>query len=351
MTAPTPDASGRATSDVATTAPNAASAAAPLLEVRDLRTYFRTDAGVARSVDGVSFTVGAGETVGLVGESGCGKSVTALSILRLVQPPGRIEPGSSIRFEGRDLVTLPEREMRRVRGNRIAMVFQEPMSALNPVFTVCDQISDALRTNLGLSKAQARERVVELLSLVGIPSPRKRLDSYVHEFSGGMRQRVMLAMALSCNPGFLIADEPTTALDVTIQATILELITGMIERLGMSLLFITHNLGVVAHACDRVGVMYASHIVELGDTHEIFANPQHPYTVGLLNSIPRLDGQAKYLTPIAGSVCNMMEPPSGCKFHPRCTHAMDVCRREIPRLKEVAPGHLAACHLHDRGTA
>jgi oligopeptide/dipeptide ABC transporter ATP-binding protein len=219
------------------------------------------------------------------------------------------------------------------------------------VFTVCEQISDALRTNLGLSKAEARERVVELLSLVGIPSPQKRLDSYVHEFSGGMRQRVMLAMALSCNPGFLIADEPTTALDVTIQATILELITGMIERLGMSLLFITHNLGVVAHACDRVGVMYASHIVELGDKREIFANPQHPYTVGLLNSIPRLDGQAKYLTPIAGSVCNMMEPPSGCKFHPRCTHAMDVCRREIPQLKEIAPGHLAACHLHDRATA
>ena len=271
--------------------------------------------------------------------------------MRLIpDPPGEI-PRGRVLFEGSNILDKSDAEMRALRGRRIAMVFQEPMSALNPVFTVCDQISDALRTNLGLSKAEARERVIELLSLVGIPSPQKRLDSYVHEFSGGMRQRVMLAMALSCNPTFLIADEPTTALDVTIQATILELITGMIDRLGMSLLFITHNLGVVAHACDRVGVMYASHIVELGDTREIFANPQHPYTVGLLNSIPRLDGQAKYLTPIAGSVCNMMEPPTGCKFHPRCTHAMDVCRREIPRLKEIAPGHLAACHLHDRGTA
>jgi oligopeptide/dipeptide ABC transporter ATP-binding protein len=322
-----------------------------VLELDDLTVRFRLRRGDLTAVDGVSFSIERGQTFGLVGESGSGKSVTAKAIMRLIpDPPGEI-PRGRVLFEGNNILDNSDAEMRALRGRRIAMVFQEPMSALNPVFTVCDQISDALRTNLGLSKAEARERVVELLSLVGIPSPQKRLDSYVHEFSGGMRQRVMLAMALSCNPNFLIADEPTTALDVTIQATILELITGMIERLGMSLLFITHNLGVVAHACDRVGVMYASHIVELGDTREIFANPQHPYTVGLLNSIPRLDGHAKYLTPIAGSVCNMMEPPSGCKFHPRCTHAMDVCRREIPRLKEIAPGHLAACHLHDRGTA
>jgi oligopeptide/dipeptide ABC transporter ATP-binding protein len=320
-----------------------------VLELDDLTVRFRLRRGDLTAVDGVSFSIARGETFGLVGESGSGKSVTARAIMRLVpDPPGGIERGR-ILFEGENVLDKSDAEMRALRGRHIAMVFQEPMSALNPVFTVCDQISDAVRTNLGLSRQAARERVVELLSLVGIPSPRKRLDSYVHEFSGGMRQRVMLAMALSCNPGFLIADEPTTALDVTIQATILELITGMIERFGMSLLFITHNLGVVAHSCDKIAVMYASHVVEIGDKREIFANPQHPYTVGLLNSIPRLDAQSKYLTPITGSVCNMMAPPNGCKFHPRCAHAMDVCRREIPRLKEVAPGHLAACHLHDRG--
>ena len=320
----------------------------PVLELDDLTVRFRLRRGDLTAVDGVSFSVRRGETFGLVGESGSGKSVTARAIMRLIpDPPGEISRGRVL-FEGRNLLDLAEAEVRALRGRRIAMVFQEPMSALNPVFTVHQQIADALRSNLGMSKPQARERVVELLSLVGIPSPRKRLDSYVHEFSGGMRQRVMLAMALSCNPDFLIADEPTTALDVTIQATILELITGMIERLGMSLIFITHNLGVVAHACDTIGVMYASHLVERGPTREIFRNPLHPYTVGLLNSIPRLDTQARYLTPIDGSVCNMMEPPAGCKFHPRCSHAMDVCRREIPAFREVAPGHFAACHLNGR---
>ena len=322
-----------------------------VLELDDLTVRFRLKRGDLTAVNGVSFAIGRGETFGLVGESGSGKSVTARAIMRLIpNPPGEIQRGR-ILFGGDNVLDKSDAEMRALRGRHIAMVFQEPMSALNPVFTVCEQISDALRTNLGLSRREARERVVELLSLVGIPSPQKRLDSYVHEYSGGMRQRVMLAMALSCNPGFLIADEPTTALDVTIQATILELITGMIDRLGMSLLFITHNLGVVAHSCDKIGVMYASHVVELGEKREIFANPQHPYTVGLLNSIPRLDIQARHLTPIPGSVCNMMEPPSGCKFHPRCAHAMDVCRREVPKLKEVAPGHLAACHLHGRGAA
>jgi oligopeptide transport system ATP-binding protein len=321
----------------------------PVLALDDLTVRFRLRRGELTAVDGVSFTVHRGETFGLVGESGSGKSVTARAIMRLIpDPPGEI-PRGRIVFEGRDIMQLSDAQMRALRGRRIAMVFQEPMSALNPVFTVCAQISDALRTNLGLSKQEARERVVELLTLVGIPSPHKRLDSYVHEFSGGMRQRVMLAMALSCDPGFLIADEPTTALDVTIQATILDLITSMIDRFGMSLIFITHNLGVVAHACDKIGVMYASHMVELGERHEIFRNPQHPYTAGLLNSIPRLDTEARYLTPIPGTVCNMMEPPAGCKFHPRCVHAMDVCKREIPPLREIAPGHHAACHLHGRG--
>ena len=318
-----------------------------VLELDDLTVNFRLRRGDLTAVNGVTFSIERGQTFGLVGESGSGKSVTAKAIMRLLpDPPGEI-PRGRIVFEGENVLDKSDAEMRRMRGRRIAMVFQEPMSALNPVFTVHAQIADALRANLGIGKQEARERVIELLTMVGIPSPQKRLDSYVHEFSGGMRQRVMLAMALSCDPVFLIADEPTTALDVTIQATILELITSMIRARGMSLLFITHNLGVVAHACDKIGVMYASHIVELGDKREIFANPQHPYTVGLLNSIPRLDTQSKYLTPISGSVCNMMEPPSGCKFNPRCSHAMDVCRREVPKLKEVAPGHYAACHLHN----
>jgi oligopeptide/dipeptide ABC transporter ATP-binding protein len=318
-----------------------------VLELDDLTVNFRLRRGDLTAVNGVTFSIERGQTFGLVGESGSGKSVTAKAIMRLLpDPPGEI-PRGRIVFEGENVLDKSDAEMRRMRGRRIAMVFQEPMSALNPVFTVHAQIADALRANLRITKQEARERVIELLTMVGIPSPQKRLDSYVHEFSGGMRQRVMLAMALSCNPVFLIADEPTTALDVTIQATILELITSMIHARGMSLLFITHNLGVVAHACDKIGVMYASHIVELGDKREIFANPQHPYTVGLLNSIPRLDSQSKYLTPISGSVCNMMEPPSGCKFNPRCSHAMDICRREVPKLKEVAPGHYAACHLHN----
>ena len=266
--------------------------------------------------------------------------------MRLVPiPPGEIFQGR-ILFDGENVLDKSEAEMRELRGRKIAMVFQEPMSALNPVFTVGNQISDALRTNLGMSRKEARERVIELLNLVGIPSPESRHGNYVHEFSGGMRQRVMLAMALSCNPSFLIADEPTTALDVTIQATILELIRSMTERFHMSLIFITHNLGVVAHTCDTIGVMYASHLVELGTKNEIFANPLHPYTQGLLNSIPRLDTQAKFLTPIKGLVCNMLEPPQGCKFNPRCEHAMDICSREVPPLKEVAPGHFVACHLH-----
>jgi len=305
---------------------------------------------VLRAIDGVSFSVDKGETFGLVGESGSGKSVTARTIMRLIpSPPGEIASGT-VRFQGRDLYQMSDDEIREIRGQNIAMVFQEPMNALNPVFTVGSQIGDALRTNMGMSKLEARERTIEMLQLVGIPSPTTRIDNYVHEFSGGMRQRVMLAMALSCDPTFLIADEPTTALDVTIQAVILELITSMIERFDMSLLFITHNLGVVAHACDKIGVMYASHLVEMGTKDEIFANPQHPYTKGLLRSIPRLDVQEKFLTPIDGTVCNMMDPPTGCKFNPRCTQAMDICSQRIPEFRELAPGHFAACHLHDQPT-
>lgn len=321
--------------------------AEPVLQLDDLTVRFQLKRGQLTAVDGASFTVHRGETFGLVGESGSGKSVTARSVMRLnPSPPSEVVRGR-IMFEGENILTKSGADMRELRGKHVAMVFQEPMSALNPVYTVGAQIADALRTNLGMTKKEARERVIELLALVGIPSPASRIKNYVHEFSGGMRQRVMLAMALSCDPTFLIADEPTTALDVTIQATILELIRSMIERFHMSLIFITHNLGVVAHTCDTIGVMYASHIVELGSTDEIFANPLHPYTQGLLNSIPRLNAQQKFLTPIKGLVCNMVAPPPGCKFHPRCEHAMDICTQEIPQLKEVAPGHYAACHLHN----
>jgi len=318
----------------------------PMLQLEDLTVCFHLKRGQLTAIDGVTLTVQRGETFGLVGESGSGKTVTARSVMRLIPiPPGEIVRGR-ILFEGTNILEHSNQQMRELRGKKIAMVFQEPMSALNPVFTVGKQIADALRTNLGMSKKEAKTRVIELLQLVGIPSPVSRYDNYVHEFSGGMRQRVMLAMALSCNPTFLIADEPTTALDVTIQATILELIRSMIERFNMSLIFITHNLGVVAHTCDTIGVMYASHLVELGTKNELFANPLHPYTVGLLNSIPRLDATTKYLTPITGSVCNMLQPPQGCKFHPRCAHAMDICTQEVPPLKEAAPGHFVACHLH-----
>jgi oligopeptide/dipeptide ABC transporter ATP-binding protein len=317
-----------------------------ILQVEELTTRFHLKRGTLTAVDHVSFAIKPGETFGLVGESGCGKSVTARSLMRLIPiPPGEIATGR-ITFEGEDLLRKSPREMRAVRGKRIAMVFQEPMSALNPVFPVSTQIADGLRNNLGLSARAARQRVIELLRMVGIPSAEKRLDDYVHQFSGGMRQRVMLAMALSCDPQFLIADEPTTALDVTIQAQILDLIRQMIARFEMCLLFITHNLGVVAHMCDTVGVMYASHLVEQTDTKTLFAEPLHPYTWGLLNSIPRVETQRRYLNPIQGSVCNMLTPPAGCKFHPRCERAMDICRQQIPPLREVAPGHLVACHLY-----
>jgi oligopeptide/dipeptide ABC transporter ATP-binding protein len=312
-----------------------------ILQIDGLTTCFHLKRGTLTAVDHVSLTIQRGETFGLVGESGCGKSVTARSIMRLIPiPPGEIATGRIV-FEGEDLLRKSARGMRAIRGKRIAMVFQEPMTALNPVFPVSTQIADGLRNNLGLTSRQARQRVIELLCLVGIPSAAKRMNDYVHQFSGGMRQRVMLAMALSCDPQFLIADEPTTALDVTIQAQVLELIRQMIARFEMSLLFITHNLGVVAHMCDTVGVMYASHLVERTDTKTLFAEPLHPY-----NSIPHVETRHRYLNPIQGSVCNMLTPPAGCKFNPRCEKAMDICRREAPPLREVAPGHHVACHLY-----
>ena len=339
MTAPTPDADDRA--------PRAATAAAPLLEVRDLRTYFRTDAGVARAVDGVSFAVGAGETVGIVGESGCGKSVTALSILRLVQPPGRIEPGSSIRFEGRDLVTLPERDMRRVRGNRIAMVFQEPMSALNPVFTVGDQVAEVARVHDGASRRAAWDRAVEMLALTGIPDPAERARAYPHQLSGGMRQRVLIAMALMMSPALVLADEPTTALDVTIQAQILELLQDLQARLGLSILMITHDLGVIAEVARRVVVMYAGEVVEEADVATLFSAAHHPYTEGLLRAMPRVGERRDRLAVIPGTVPPPTAWPAGCRFHDRCPYAWERCAAEHPPLYQIGGAHASRCHLAD----
>jgi peptide/nickel transport system ATP-binding protein len=318
---------------------------APLLELENLHTYFYTDAGVARAVDGVSFHVGAGETVGVVGESGCGKSVTALSILRLVRPPGRIEAGSEIRFEGTNLLALSEDEMRRVRGNRIAMVFQEPMTALNPVFTVGDQIAEVARIHAGMSKRDAWQKAIEMLRLVGIPAPEQRAGEYPHQLSGGMRQRVVIAMALVMNPALVIADEPTTALDVTIQAQILELLADLTKRLGTSILLITHDLGVVAENCSRVIVMYAGEVVEEAATGELFAHPHHPYTEGLLGAMPRVGGEAERLATIPGTVPPPTAWPDGCRFRDRCPYSWERCESEHPPLYQINADHASRCHL------
>ncbi len=316
-----------------------------ILSVRNLRTHFFTIQGLVRAVDGVSFAIGKKQTFALVGESGCGKSVTALSIMRLVpDPPGRIVDGEVL-LEGKPLTHLSEHQMREIRGGRIAMVFQEPMTSLNPVFTIGSQILEAIYLHQKLSRREARELAINMLGQVGIPSPAQRLKEYPHQLSGGMRQRVMLAMALSCNPELLIADEPTTALDVTIQAQILDLLNRIKAERALSVLLITHDLAVVAETADVVGVMYASKLVEIGDVETMFSSPLHPYMQGLLRSIPRLGTKQKRLETIAGNVPDPLNFPTGCKFHPRCPIGKDLerCRTQEPELREVAPMHWVAC--------
>jgi oligopeptide transport system ATP-binding protein len=315
-----------------------------LLRVKDLKTYFYTDAGVVKAVDGVSYELNEGETLGLVGESGCGKSVSALSILRLISnPPGRIV-GGEIFFEGKDLLKVPEEGIRDIRGNKIAMIFQEPMTSLNPVLTIGLQVGEALELHRHMNKKEARDEILRLLKMVGIPDPERRIDDYPHQFSGGMRQRVMIAMALSCNPKLLIADEPTTAVDVTIQAQLLEVVKELTSRLGTAVILITHNLGVVARHVNRMAVMYAGRIVEQGPAAEVYAHPRHPYTIGLLASVPRLDKPRKErLVPIDGQPPNLILLPPGCSFMPRCSYRMEICSRERPELRPVGDSHFTAC--------
>jgi peptide/nickel transport system ATP-binding protein len=318
-----------------------------LLDIRGLKTHFATDEGWVHAVDGVDLHIDRGETLGVVGESGCGKTVTALTVMKLVpMPPGRIVAGQVL-WQGRDLVPLDEAEMRKIRAKEIAMIFQEPMTSLNPVYTVGEQIAEVIRLHEGLGRGAALEKTVEMLRLVRIPNPERRFRAYPHQFSGGMRQRVMIAMALACRPKLLIADEPTTALDVTIQAQILELIGELKARLGMAVMLITHAMGVIAETAQRVTVMYAGKVVEEAPVRELFARPRHPYTQGLIRSIPRIDTAATRKTrleAIRGVVPSLVEPAPGCRFAPRCKFARDECR-ETPALREVAPGHKVACVL------
>ncbi len=325
----------------------------PLLSVENLRTHFATRNGVLRAVDGLSFDVHAGETVAIVGESGCGKSVTSLSILRLLDEPPATLAGS-VRFGGRNLVVLDEAEMRRLRGNDIGMIFQEPMTSLNPLLTIGHLIAEPIILHQGLGRKEARARAIEMLSLVGIPAPERRIDEYPSQLSGGMRQRVMIAIAIACNPKVLIADEPTTALDVTIQAQILDLMRALQARIGSAIILITHDLGVVAEMARRVVVMYAGRKVEDGSVEDIFGDPRHPYTRGLLAAVPtlgggdRADGPRGRLAEIPGAVPSLIAPLSGCPFAGRCAAVQEVCRRIAPALREVAAGHAAACHFADR---
>jgi len=317
---------------------------ASLLEVKDLRTYFYTEEGIVKAVDGITYDVKEGETAALVGESGCGKSVSALSLLRLIPiPPGRIVSGEVI-FQGEDLLGMSEDEIRHVRGNRISMVFQEPMTSLNPVLTIGKQLTEALELHLKLDKEAAMRRAVQLLEMVGVAEAQRRVADYPHQFSGGMRQRVMIAMALSCNPKLLIADEPTTALDVTIQAQVLEVMARLSRELGTAVIIITHNLGVVARYADRVNVMYAGKIIEASTSANVYGDPRHPYTLGLLRSVPRLDQVSQErLVPIEGQPPDLAHLPQGCSFYARCAYRIDQCREEFPPLRPVAEDHFAAC--------
>lgn len=317
-----------------------------MLEIKNLKTYLQTPRGTVKAVDGVNLTIFPGETVGLVGESGCGKSMTALSILKLYpQPQGKIVEGE-ILFENRNLVPLKEEEMRKIRGKKISMVFQEPMTSLDPVFPVGEEIMEVLQIHEALSPPLAKEKAIEMLRLVRIPEPERIFHSYPHQLSGGMRQRVMIAIALACRPRLLLADEPTTALDVTIQAQILELIEELKEELQTAVLLITHDLGVVAETCQRVAVMYAGKIVEKAEVFELFDNPLHPYTQALLASLPRLEEEQEELASIPGNVPDLLNPPPGCRFHPRCPQAFERCQREEPQLKEKEAKHWVACHLY-----
>jgi oligopeptide/dipeptide ABC transporter ATP-binding protein len=313
------------------------------LAVENLRTYFEIPEGLVRVVDGVDFELEPATTLGVVGESGCGKTVACLSILRLVEAPGRIQPDSVIRLGDLDLVKVTEEEMRRIRGNEISMIFQEPMTSLNPVFTIGAQIIEAVRTHTELSIDDARARAIDMLRLVGIPSAERRIDDYPHELSGGQRQRTMIAMALACEPRVLIADEPTTALDVTIQAEILELLEELQQRLGMAMIFVSHDLGVISEIADQVIVMYAGQVIERGSATELFGQPRHPYTEGLLRSLPRVTERVERLAVIPGSVPNPRQWPDGCRFHPRCPHAWSRCRAEMPPL--TVGGRASRCWL------
>ncbi len=322
-----------------------------ILDIRDLRMSFYTEAGAVKAVDGVSFGIEAGKVVGVVGESGCGKTALSLTILQLLPtPPAKVD-GGEILFNGRNLLELGGSEIRKIRGNEIAMVFQEPMTSLNPVFTIGDQLTEAIRLHQGVTQSEARNRGIEMLRMVGIPRADEVIDEYPHRFSGGMRQRAMIAMALSCNPKLLIADEPTTALDVTIQAQILELMLELKHRINTAIMFITHDLSVIAEMADRVVVMYAGKIVEQGDVVTIFHDPQHPYTRGLIGSRPSIEAEQERLAFIPGNVPSPLELPPGCPFHPRCRHAMQICAREMPPEREFQPGHKARCWLHEGRSA
>jgi len=320
----------------------------PLLKVENLHTYFFSSSGITKAVDNVTFQVERGKVLGIVGESGCGKSLTALSIMRLVPPPGKIIKGH-ILFEGRDLLSIPEEEMRKLRGDKISMIFQDPMTYLNPVFTIGDQIMEVLQVHKDMERSIAQERAIELLTQVGIPDPSRRIKEYPHQLSGGMRQRVMIAMAIACNPALIIADEPTTALDVTIQAQILRLLRGIVDNFHTAMILISHDLGIIAEVADHVAVMYAGQIVEYANTFDLFHNPLHPYTEGLLNSIKSLEGEIKgRLKSIGGTVPELHSLPEGCRFHPRCGYVMPVCTHEEPDLIECGNGHLVRCWLREK---